>query len=205
MTMTTMTTEVSATEPQIKYILGLAESRNWRGGIADENLQLWQVILADFIELHGRGDDSAFISKNYAKVLIDTLKTCPYATTKMSAAGAVTVESDFSQLIKLLAKLPKSKYAIKRDNSEIIDFYTVVEWQGKRYLNQLFGAPGAFKRSKLPISVALKVAQKIAGNPLAAAGLFCDTHTVCAVCSAPLTDMTSLANGIGPICIKRFQ
>lgn len=103
-----------------------------------------------------------------------------------------------------LAGLPLAKYAVELDGLPT-RFYEVVERRnGARFLNGLIGAPGDWARRKVSYAEQKLVVGYIAADPLAAVKLFSARFTVCGVCSSPLSDPFSIANGIGPVCIKKF-
>lgn len=83
-------------------------------------------------------------------------------------------------------------------------FFRVKEWRDRVYLDQLHGAPGAFNRSRVTREQELAIAALIAANPAEAALRFSKEYSICARCSAELTDDTSRDLGLGPTCRTYF-
>jgi hypothetical protein len=130
-------------------------------------------------------------SKDASALIADLLKAPKHAkvaaTTKTSA----------------LVEIPPSKYALEVNG--VIRFYEVVQRKnGARYLNALVGAPGAWAWRTMNPGEYAQALKAIAANPLEAAKRYGVEFTCCGVCGSPLSDPFSVANQIGPICIKKF-
>lgn len=123
---------------------------------------------------------------------IDRLKALPITQGPRVQAGAGYLEG-----------LPLSKYALV-DGEGVATFYEVKRYKETVYLRLLVGAPGEFRRIRLPYGEAHAVAARIRVDPLAAAQAFARTYTVCGVCCADLSDPESVRLGLGPICRGRF-
>lgn len=102
----------------------------------------------------------------------------------------------------LFHDLPKSKYAIIEDG--VRTFWEIKEFRGTTYLRLLVGAPGDFRRVRVEFPRTTRVVAEIRRDPHAAALAFAQHYTCCAVCGADLSDETSVALGLGPICRQRF-
>lgn len=105
---------------------------------------------------------------------------------------------------ELLATLPKSAYCLTNTTTGKLHFFEVREFRGHRFARELFGAPGDFRRERIAADVELGVLRTIARDVKGAAKSFADHYSCCAVCRSPLTDETSRARGIGPVCWSRF-
>jgi hypothetical protein len=101
-----------------------------------------------------------------------------------------------------LSDLPLSKYAL--EESGVLTFWEIKEYRGVRYLRLLVGAPGEFRRVKVGFDRARAVADQIRRDAHGYALAFARHYTCCAVCGADLSDETSVALGLGPICRRRF-
>jgi hypothetical protein len=114
----------------------------------------------------------------------------------------------------LLARVPKSKYAIPTVELEAaaIDevfpgnlvFVEIKEYMNTLYARQLHGAPGDFTRSKLHASTVKALVEIIESDPYKYVKLFGDHYTCCGSCGAVLTDEKSRELMLGPECRKKF-
>lgn len=168
-------TTYPATEKQLAFITTLAGER---GAQIDPNVL-------------------TTLTKATASDMITSLLAQPKATTAKVAVATTDT------LAAALQGIVVGKYAL---GPEPLRFVEVVERKsGKRYLNELKGAPGTFTRLHLPYSVALGLAQEVAVDQLRAAKAFADHYSRCARCLAELTDELSRARGIGPHCWTYYQ
>ncbi len=115
----------------------------------------------------------------------------------------------------VLADVPLSKYALPAEDvrdfipdiavgSNDLVFVEVREFKGTRYMRRLSGSVGDFVRIKISTRAVESVAGLIKRDAPAAAKRFAEHYSVCAVCSAELTDKLSRERGIGPVCWRRF-
>lgn len=137
-------------------------------------------------------DDGNGLDKRSASREIDRLKALPVVIATCVAAAP-----------NLYAGIPASKYSIVEDG--VRTFWELKTWRGTTYLRLLVGAPGEFQRVRVGSERARTVASILKRDPLAAAQAFASFHTCCAVCGADLSDETSVALGLGPICRRRFS
>jgi hypothetical protein len=141
-----------------------------------------------YVAIHA--EDWAQVDKRDASRLIDAMKALPRAATATAVRANV------------LDGIPFSKYAITEDG--VLTFWEVKSYKGTAYLRLLVGAPGEFNRVKVGYDRATRVATVIKGDVLAAAQAFATHYVCCAVCGADLSDETSVALGLGPVCRRRF-
>jgi hypothetical protein len=116
--------------------------------------------------------------------------------------------------------VPASNYALENERGDV-EFYRVDvpskgKWEGFRFVERLYGAPGTWREVKLRGSAGIAVLARILEDtytdetrgpltgPVAAALRFSRTFTRCAACSSPLSDPASIAEGLGPVCATRF-
>lgn len=104
--------------------------------------------------------------------------------------------------------VPDSYYALRTEKGLV--FYRVRtgkkddKWKGFQFVDRLIGHPGDWKTVPVMRGDRHAVLNTLAVDPKAAALLYSHEHKLCAVCQSPLSDPVSLAEGIGPICAKRF-
>lgn len=181
------TTMIPASEKQENFIRDLLATRVLDQAYADE--------LLDRLE-------SNTLDKTYASQAIDTMLKAP------KQAGT-------SPFQKLLATVPKSKYAVTAEELEFtsaddnfkdtIVFLEVREFKGTLYMRQLHGSLGSFVRSKLSKNSIEAIVKVIAKDPYAYARLFGEHFTCCGSCGAVLTDDRSRELMLGPECRKKFE
>lgn len=156
-----------------------------------------------------RGQATALLERNVGRPspLIDALCALPRLPRAAVAAG----EDRFAHL----RALPSSNYALEWEQlhaagvTELargnqVTFFRVKEWRDRVFLDQLHGAPGAFNRTRLTAAQERAVAGAIRLDPAAAALRFSKEYSICARCSAELTDDRSRAAGLGPTCRGYF-
>lgn len=136
-------------------------------------------------------EELATLDKRGASREIDRLKALPVVAQATNAARPGYLDG-----------IPASKYSLIEDG--VRTFWEVKTWQGRAYIRLLIGAPGQFTRTKVGFDRAQRVAAEIKLDVLAAAQAFATHYTCCAVCGADLSDETSVALGLGPICRRRF-
>jgi hypothetical protein len=117
-------------------------------------------------------------------------------------------------------RVPASNYALENKRGDV-EFYRVDvpskgKWEGFRFVERLYGAPGAWREVKVRGVDGVAVLARILDDtytdetrgelhgPVAAALRFSRTFTRCAACSSPLSDPASIAEGLGPVCAARF-
>jgi hypothetical protein len=103
--------------------------------------------------------------------------------------------------------VPDSHYALYNEHGKII-FYEVrtgkKKWAGVQFVDRLVGSPGDWRRHAVKGAAKAQVLLDLDMNPKSAAVRFSKHFTICAVCSAKLSDPVSLQTGLGPTCAKRF-
>ena len=176
------TTSYPASEKQLAFIKSLATDRSYP--IAGKDHQEATILERIFDVLGGKP-----VAKHEASAAIDYLLKQPKVSTGKTPST--------------LDKIPASKYALDFDGAT--RFYeVVVRKNGARYLNALVGAPGAWAWRQMNPSERATVIERLAADPLAAAKHYGERFTCCAKCGSPLSDPFSVANMIGPVCIKSF-
>lgn len=101
--------------------------------------------------------------------------------------------------------IPAGNYAIRWDE-DTIEFYKVDrptkgKWEGYTFVSQRSGD------NQIPIRDRQRrtmILNEISRDPKAAAVLYGKELGICSVCNHTLTDPDSIANGIGPVCAKKF-
>lgn len=169
-------------DKQVAYVLGLQEER-----ILPAN---WRVYSED---------DLRHMEKDAVSSAIVMLKALPRK------------DKDVKQW-----DVPPGRYALLRvfgtDNNpdQAWSFYQVNKpdsgrWAGYTFVEQLIGNWPDYRKIKLPAAMRNKVLREIAQNPKQASLDYGLQSGVCGVCSSPLTNPTSLARGIGPICAAKME
>ena len=139
--------------------------------------------------------------------LITKLLAAPRVPRVAPAGNALYAERD-----ALLASAEPAKYAVPASVARALDiringdllFLEVKRYMGKRYINRLTGAPGAFSRSRFTASQSIGLLKFLAGRHVEFSKMFSDHYGVCGRCAAELTDQVSRATGFGPECRKVF-
>lgn len=132
------------------------------------------------------------LDKRGASREIDRLKALP-----------VVVAAARADAPSLFDGVPTSKYSIVENG--VRTFWEVKTFRGTTYLRLLVGAPGDFQRVRVELPRVTRVVRQIKDEGvLVAAQAFATHYTCCAVCGADLSDETSVALGLGPICRRRF-
>jgi hypothetical protein len=186
--MTTAIEHPMITEKQVTYIKDLADKRDWIG--ANLPIEFRRVITNILI-------DNLNIPRKLASQTIDALQAVKPWTKPTS---------DFTELQDILKSLPLSRYALPRVDGTGWDFFEISEWKQTktRFIQRLLGNPGDWNRAKLSPKLAYAAAKHIAEAPKDAAVQYAKQHGRCAVCNAFLSDPDSIAQGLGPVCAKRF-
>jgi len=83
-------------------------------------------------------------------------------------------------------------------------FFEVKRYKGRKYINRLTGAPGAFHRSRFSLASATGLLTFIQGRHVEFSLLFGRHFVCCGRCAAPLSDQTSRETGFGPECRSVF-
>lgn len=199
----TTTTEAPASEKQIKFIQDLIADRETDG------IDLALEMVTEKIE-------EGALHKGAASLAIDMLLKCP----KRPKVKADAASSPWAAVQERFNAIPKSKYAIPSSELylelDIADvdspdnfrgdlvFVELKEYQSRRYMRQLHGAPGTFVRSKMSLDAVNAVVSIISRDPYKYAKLFGDNYTCCGSCGAALTDERSRELMLGPECRKKF-
>lgn len=142
--------------------------------------------------------------------VIDGLLRRPRRAARAAAAapaahGAVFAAIDALEVSKYAipaVDLPAALMPVVAGNDHL--FVEVREYRGRKYLRRLHGAPGSFSRSKLPLAVTGDIAAVLTGHTLRYSQKFGELYTCCGVCGAELTDETSRALKLGPVCRQRW-
>ena len=100
-----------------------------------------------------------------------------------------------------------NRYAVTMDGK--MRFFSVNQptegkWVGSRFVDELFGAPGSFRKFSLRGNAKYEVLSVIGGDPDALAR-FGRELGACGVCGSPLTDEASREAGIGPVCMRKLD
>jgi len=175
-----------ATDAQLEYLSGLAESRAMED--ADRA----------FLLEHMKNFDTKLASK-----WIEALKVLPPKPKPQPVQRGVMAVPD---------SIPDGRYALLRQSDKVWVFYRIkTKEQGIAYgvgatvrvVNRLHGAPGAFRYTKVLRSEWNWVVSTVVKDPGLHSTLFGLKVGACGVCGSPLTDPVSIAMGIGPICARK--
>lgn len=148
---------------------------------------------------------------------VEHVKAC-YAEKRATLTATPVVLDSFSKsyvesrdFTPMALDVPDSKYALVREGStdDQTVFYEVRsgrkgKWTGFQFLDRLVGAPGDWRRTPVKGTAKKNIIAEIAVSPKAAAARYGKEFTACGVCNSPLSDLESMALGIGPVCAKRF-
>ena len=158
-----------------------------------------------------------WLRKKEASTLIDVMLKFPIKKTDvrdMPAEQMSERQKLFAELLNEMETFPEAKYAIpagevmmdllKKPIKNDYIFCELKKYRGKLHFRQLHGAPGSFSRSTLPVEDALVFARIIKKDPYKYTSTFADIYQCCGKCGADLTDETSRALRLGPICRKGF-
>jgi len=100
-----------------------------------------------------------------------------------------------------------NRYAVDMDGK--MRFFSVKRpeegrWVGYTFVDELFGAPGSFRKTTVRGNAKDVVLSAIGGDPDALAR-FGKELGACGVCGSPLTDEASREAGIGPVCMAKLD
>lgn len=195
----TTTTKAPASEKQLKFIQDLIADRVTDG-----------IDLA--LELVTEKINEGALDKGAASLAIDMLLGCP----KRPKIKADAASSPWAAVQERFNTIPKSKYAVPVSELEVaggdypdnftgdLVFIELKEYQSRRYMRQLHGAPGSFVRSKMSLPAVNALIDIVSRDPYKYAKLFGDNYTCCGSCGAALTDERSRELMLGPECRKKF-
>jgi len=179
-----------ASDKQIKYVVDLADKRNFQGHVSAQTLDV--ILRARVRQSPPKFVAPPFVSAADASDAIDALLRC-----RPIAASSTTG-------IELLRQIRPGRYALPRRSDGAVDAFEVVERpNGKLFLNQLLGGniSGAkFHRKYLPAQLQAAAARAISADQDASAKLYADTYCECPRCGAALTHPRSRAARIGKAC-----
>ena len=99
-----------------------------------------------------------------------------------------------------------NRYCIEIDGTErffSINQPTTGKWEGYLFLDELFGAPGDFRKNPIKGNRKTEVLNLLS-NDSDALARFGWMFQVCGMCASPLTDATSRELGIGPVCMGKL-
>lgn len=174
--------EWPASEPQIRYVLGLQEER-----ILPDN---WTVYSEDDLKHMERDDVSSAI------VMLKSMAR------KDKDARASDVPAGRYALLREFGtnNNPDSAWSFYEVNKP-----TEGKWKGYTFISLLIGSPGDYRRIKLNAMTRNVVLADIARNPRQASIDYGKQSGVCGVCHSPLTNKESLKRGIGPVCAAKME
>ena len=189
-----------ATERQLNYLDALVDKR-----------AITQQMREDYAAKRGS------LRVKEASTLIDVMLKFPIKKTDLRDMPIEQMSERqklFAELMNEMEQFPEAKYAIpagevmmdllkKPINNDHI-FCELKRYRGKLHFKQLHGAPGSFSRSMMPIEDALVFARIIKKDAYRYTSIFADIYQCCGKCGADLTDETSRALRLGPICRKGF-
>lgn len=195
-----MNNEPYATERQLSYLDDLVEKRAVPMNMVDDYKAKRPVL-----------------RKKQASTLIDVMLKFPIRKTDVRNMPAEQMSERQKLLAELLNEMetfPQAKYAIpaeelmvdllKKPIKNDYIFCELKEYRGKLHFRQLHGAPGSFSRSTFPVEDSLVFTRIIKQDPYKYTRIFADIYQCCGKCGAELTDETSRALRLGPICRKGF-
>jgi hypothetical protein len=170
------------TDKQAEYLKSLAESR----ALEDADREFLLEHMGEF--------DVALASK-----WIDSLKRMP-PKPKPKDQGKWAVPD----------AIPDGRYAVYRKPIKAWLFFRVVTKEDRRdglsyrVVQRLHGAPGDFRYSRVTTDEWQLAVNEIGKDPGLHSTLFGLKVGACGICGSPLTDPTSIAMGIGPICARKY-
>ena len=194
-------TVTPASPKQVDYIRDLTAGRpEWQSVITGPAAETIFDVLGNV-----GSSDPKFITTHEASAAIKALLRVRPVSTVTATLKQVT--SKFIDLQTALAKLHVGHYALPRKADGVIDFFEVIEREGKngkptRYLNRLLGCPGDWNREHLSVDLQAAAARAISGDWVAAAQAYATHFQTCAKCDAPLSHPRSRVAKIGPKCAK---
>lgn len=164
-----------ASDAQIGYVLALQDERQLPDGYAPREEA-----------------DLRLMEKDAVSADISFLKTLPR---KVGRKGSVTIGQ---------WTMPEGRYALQDNEGEWsffqVDKPTEGRWAGYTFIKQLIGAPGKYRKEPVAISVRSAIMNRIERDHKQAMLDYGKQSRVCGRCASPLTDTTSRALGMGPIC-----
>lgn len=166
--------ERKATQPQISFIRDLADRRDWSG----LNPSLREHLTGDLDE----------IPFKLASPLIDALKACPFASSRQAEESSEPPEG----IHYVEATETVYKVQVAHNGS------------GKKYAKQLHTDPDGDRWEYQGRNKAFWSLGDGTLMTLEQAQAFGRLYGMCCVCGATLTDETSIAAGIGPVCGRRL-
>jgi hypothetical protein len=105
----------------------------------------------------------------------------------------------YAKVDEMAAKLAPCTYALRKADGAVT-FFEVSEYRGAHRIQMLVGAPGSYQRYPMKLKLQFMALTHILADPTAAIKLFADEANCCSRCHSPLTDATSRATGLGPVC-----
>jgi hypothetical protein len=194
-----------ATDPQLSFITSLLEQKE----MTPKRRQAFDERVA---ELMDRGEFT--VAK--ASEVIDFLKSLPR---KSGSNGADRPQVEYRETANDKGETKRTGVLVLADGREVHAGSYGVETPGEDFTNdttffQLWiGDRGGWNirmyvsddKFKIGFPLQLKVLDKIAVDPEAAAALFGHEYGRCGICGRGLTNDDSRARGIGPVCARRFH
>ena len=186
----------AASYKQRKYIAGLLDER-------EINDPAWESVVRELI----RRVDFPKSGNHSASELIGTLLKLPK---KPRTSSSPRSTGDLDKLATGKFAIPVSLLSARltdlAGHSDLL-FGEVREYKGRRFINVLKGAPGAFARTRLAKELAFgreEVTQILIKDQYKYVKLFGEHYRCCGSCGAELSDETSRRLQLGPECRKKF-
>lgn len=147
--------------------------------------------------------DVAALTMAGASQLIKDLLATPKAS-KVPAINALVGRGDKNALAGVLPDVPAGRYAIEADG--VVKFYRVDrptegQWAGHTFLK----VQASDDLHRVRGTAVGQVLAAIAKDPREASLRYGREIGACGVCGRTLTDETSRANGIGPVCATKME
>jgi hypothetical protein len=112
---------------------------------------------------------------------------------------AIPANLSYAMVDAMTKQLAPCTYALRKADGSVT-FFEVTAYRGSHRIQMLAGAPGSYQRYPMKLVMQFMAVTHILDNPSAAIKLFADEAACCAKCHSPLTDETSRALGLGPVC-----
>lgn len=120
--------------------------------------------------------------------------------------GQMFVPGDLSYAMvdAMLMQLKPCLYALRKADGTV-SFFEVSEYRGTHRIQMLAGSPGGYQHYPMKLKMQYMAARHLLDDPDGAIALYGTEANECARCRSlgrhsPLTDATSRAIGLGPIC-----
>jgi hypothetical protein len=121
-------------------------------------------------------------------------------------AGNMFIPGDLSYAMvdAMLMQLKPCLYALRKADGTV-SFFEISEYRGAHRIQMLAGSPGGYQHYPMKLKMQYMAARHLLDDPDGAIALYGAEANECARCRSlgrhsPLTDATSRAIGLGPIC-----